>query len=166
MDSQLGSTRRRPSKRVSNNSNKPLGPAVARPIRSVQARREFFLVEQLAHPIFWASRSATVPPIKKFSPAIIFDAAFEGGQSVGPAFDQLRLSLLTPKNGTHTLTRKPCVFHESWQAAAAPSKHWTQATRECAEPTQPKNVKHARIPAATSAGSNAEFLDLMHPLCG
>ncbi len=58
------------------------------------------------------------------------------------------------------------MFHESWQAVAAPSKHWTQATRECAEPTQPKNVKHARIPAATFAGSNAEFLDLMHPPCG
>ncbi len=46
MDSQLGSARRRPSKRVSNNSNKPLGPAAARPINPVQARREFFLVEQ------------------------------------------------------------------------------------------------------------------------
>ena len=86
------------------------GPVVARPIRTVQARQEFFLIEQSGRPIFWADRSATVPPIKKFSPAIIFAAAFEGGQSVGPAFDQLRLSLLTPKNGTHTLTRIPwCV---------------------------------------------------------
>ena len=55
------------------------------------------------HPIFWADRSATIPPIKKFSPTIIFDAAFEGGHSGGPAFDQRRLSLLTPKNGTHPL---------------------------------------------------------------
>ena len=45
----------------------------------------------------WSDGGATDSPIKKFSHTIVFDAAFEGDQSVGPTFDQLRLSLHIPK---------------------------------------------------------------------
>ena len=54
-------------------------------------------------PHFWTDGSTTNPPIKKFSPTIIFDAAFEGGQNVGPALDQRRLSPRL-KNGTRPLS--------------------------------------------------------------
>ena len=37
------------------------------------------------------------PPIEEVSPTIVFDAAFEGDQSVGSAFDQRRLSLHIPE---------------------------------------------------------------------
>ena len=46
---------------------------------------------------FWSDGSATNLPIKEFSPTIVFDAAFEGGQSVGPASDRQSLSLLIQK---------------------------------------------------------------------
>ena len=60
-------------------------------------------------PIFCADGSATNPPIKKFSPTVAFDAAFEGGQSVGPAFDQRHLSFLIPKYGTHPIRTLPII---------------------------------------------------------
>ena len=62
---------------------------------------------------FWSDGSATNPPIKEFSPTIVFDAAFEGGQSVGPASDQQSLSLLIqkwnppPAQGLRVRTPKP-----------------------------------------------------------
>ena len=37
------------------------------------------------------------PPIGEVGPTVVFNAAFEGDQSVGPAFDQRRLSLLVPE---------------------------------------------------------------------
>ena len=49
------------------------------------------------HPIYWSDGSATNPPFDEFSPKIVFDAAFEGDRSAGPAFAQRRLSLLILK---------------------------------------------------------------------
>ena len=37
------------------------------------------------------------PPIGEVGPTVVFNAAFDGDQSVGPAFDQRRLSLLVPE---------------------------------------------------------------------
>ena len=37
------------------------------------------------------------PPIGEVGPTAVFNAAFEGDQSVGPAFDRRRLSLLVPE---------------------------------------------------------------------
>ena len=62
---------------------------------------------------FWSDGSATNPPIKEFSPTNVFDAAFEGGQSVGTASDQQSLSLLIqkwnppPAQGLRVRTPKP-----------------------------------------------------------
>ncbi len=53
------------------------------------------------HPFFWADGRATNPPIKKFSPAIVLNAAFEIDQSVAPAFGQRHFGLLVTRNGTH-----------------------------------------------------------------
>ena len=50
-------------------------------------------------PFFWSEGSATSPSIKDFGPTIVSDAAIDGQQCVGPAFDQRRLSLLIPKMG-------------------------------------------------------------------
>ena len=49
----------------------------------------------------WSGGGGMRPPIEEVSPTIVFDAAFEGDQSVGSAFDQRRLSLLIPENETH-----------------------------------------------------------------
>ncbi len=40
------------------------------------------------------------PPIGEVGPTVVFNAAFEGDQSVGPAFDQRRFSLLVPEKWT------------------------------------------------------------------
>ena len=53
------------------------------------------------HSIFWSDRRATNPPIKKFSPAIVFHAGFEVDQRVAPAFDQRHFGLLVTRNGMH-----------------------------------------------------------------
>lgn len=53
------------------------------------------------HPIFWADGHSANPTIKKFSPAIVLNAAFEVDQSVAPAFDQRHFGLLFTRNGTH-----------------------------------------------------------------
>ena len=37
------------------------------------------------------------PPIGEVGPTAVFNAAFEGDQSVGPAFNRRRLSLLVPE---------------------------------------------------------------------
>ena len=37
------------------------------------------------------------PLIEEVAPMIVFETEFEGDQSVGPAFDQRRLSLLIPE---------------------------------------------------------------------
>ena len=37
---------------------------------------------------FWSNGGAMRPPIGEVGPTVVFDAAFEGGQSVCPAFDQ------------------------------------------------------------------------------
>ena len=37
------------------------------------------------------------PAIGEVGPTVVFNAAFEGDQSVGPAFDRRRLSLLVPE---------------------------------------------------------------------
>ena len=50
---------------------------------------------------FWSTGSAASPAIKEFSPTIVFDAACENGQSVGPAFVRCHLFLVIPKNGPH-----------------------------------------------------------------
>ena len=43
---------------------------------------------------FWTDGRAANPPIRTFSPTIVFDAAFEGDLSGSPAFDRRRLPLL------------------------------------------------------------------------
>ena len=50
---------------------------------------------------FLADGRAENPPIKKFSPAIVLNAAFEVDQSVAPAFDQRHFGLLVTRNGMH-----------------------------------------------------------------
>ena len=37
------------------------------------------------------------PPFGEVGPTVVFNAAFEGDQSVGPAFDQRRRSLHVPE---------------------------------------------------------------------
>ena len=49
--------------------------------------------------LFRGGRPCDRPPIRTFDPAIVFDAAFEGDQSVGPAFDRRRLLSSSQKMG-------------------------------------------------------------------
>ena len=49
----------------------------------------------------WADGIATYSAIKEFGPTIVFHAAFDGEQSVDPAFDQLHFGPLIIENGMH-----------------------------------------------------------------
>ena len=51
-----------------------------------------------------ARRQRDKPSNHEIQPNDCFDPAFEGEQGVGPAFDQRRLSLLTPKMGRTRLS--------------------------------------------------------------
>ena len=48
-------------------------------------------------PILLVNGGAMRPPIGEAGPTVVFSSAFEGDQSVGPAFDRRRLSLLVPE---------------------------------------------------------------------
>ena len=49
--------------------------------------------------ILWLNRRATSPPIQEFGPTIVFNAAFDGEQSVGSAVGQRHLDLPIAKMG-------------------------------------------------------------------
>ena len=83
------------------------------------------------HPIFWADGHSANPTIKKFSPAIVLNAAFEVDQSVAPAFDQRHFGLLFTRNGTHApqkLGRRQSTLAPDADRLAAmrlrPSEFW------------------------------------------
>ena len=53
-------------------------------------------------PVLWpCGWAATSPPVEAVGPAFDFEAASDGEQSVGSAFDPRHFSILIPKNGTH-----------------------------------------------------------------
>jgi len=70
--------------------------------RTLQSRKSAQrLFSMGASHVFWSGSCAMRSYIEKVGPMIVFEAAFNGEHGVGSAFDQRRLSPLSPKNGTH-----------------------------------------------------------------